>query len=213
MKPLIYALRDPRDGRIRYVGYSKNFAARLHYHYRDRRHSVSKRIQCLAQPWLFELAENAITPVSECLEWLSTDSDWEERERYWIAHFKNLGEPLLNGTSGGMGTDVGNWDRVSPERRAEWARNISEGTKRTWHQRSPENKDKALAILAANRKPWSYKYEKEQKTKSQLASEKRWSDPDQKAKHTVRMKSLWAKWRVDHGMTGTWDERRKQGLT
>lgn len=201
MTPLIYALYDPRDGRARYVGYTKNFANRMGYHYRD----TKRKLQCSTQPWLLELAELGMLPVGRIIEKLEPGVSWEERERFWIAHFKAQWEPLLNETGGGYGTLGRRWT-LSPER----CQQISKRNKQVWLNRTPEQKQAALDILKANWKPWSYKWEKAGKTQGEIASEKRWAYEELRIKHSERMKKRWEKWRAERGITGTWEERRKK---
>ena len=107
-KPVIYILGDPRNNAVKYVGYTSNFANRMHYHYRSPTPSRTK-IACHAYPWLLELADLGMLPVSKIVEVIEEGADWEERERHWIAHYKNLNEPLLNHTIGGRGNKQGAW--------------------------------------------------------------------------------------------------------
>lgn len=60
MRPTLYALRDPRDRRVRYVGGSTRPRARLRQHVEA---PSSRRVQ----EWIAELAAAAMRPILEIL--------------------------------------------------------------------------------------------------------------------------------------------------
>lgn len=94
MTDFIYTLTDPRDGAIRYVGKTDNPERRLAMHLKERYHSHKNH-------WLQELASEGLKPIMTIIETVSEGQGWEDRERYWIAHFRAIGCPLTNGTDGG----------------------------------------------------------------------------------------------------------------
>lgn len=88
----IYALLDPRDERLRYVGITtKPLAERLEKHLREAKHATHHRA-C----WLRSLGS---VPLIRPLE----ETDDATRECYWIAHYRALGYDLTNSTDGGDG--------------------------------------------------------------------------------------------------------------
>lgn len=88
-KHVIYALVDPRDGMVRYVGVTKNPARRLTDHLRGGRGQSGKK------DWIEELQAIKLMPVFVFLDSvLDVISKQEERE--WITHFQRLGL-LYNG--------------------------------------------------------------------------------------------------------------------
>ncbi len=89
----IYALKDPSNGEVRYVGKTNDLRVRINQHLQDRSQSHKSR-------WLRPLSE---PPSVEVLEILDADANWPERERYWIAHYRSLGARLTNLTDGGEG--------------------------------------------------------------------------------------------------------------
>jgi hypothetical protein len=127
---VIYALRDPRDWHVYYVGYTKNLFRRMHYHFRERKYE--KRGSPLSKDWLVELAQIGLLPVSEILEVVEEGVNWEARERFWIAYLKNIGEPLLNGTEGGLGG--------RPSSEAQIKRSAS--MRKTWNSFPPEERER-----------------------------------------------------------------------
>jgi len=93
----IYALIDPRDGAVRYVGKSKN---------PEKRRNAHCHRQCSAglKRWIDELNTFGLKPSFEVLE-LCGAKDWPERERFWISEQRKLTVELLNVCNGGNGTD------------------------------------------------------------------------------------------------------------
>ena len=94
----IYALLDPRDGTLRYVGKSNNPTVRRYEHV------------CASQlfakthrnNWIKSLLENGHKPEMVVLEEVPS-SEWKTSESWWIEYWKFLGANLVNGTSGGDG--------------------------------------------------------------------------------------------------------------
>lgn len=95
----IYALIDPRDNIVRYVGVTKNVYSRLKEHTK----SSSKKDD--KGEWIAELDKLGLSPELEILETINVEpgeveSDIDvialEREKYWINRFLELGVPLLN---------------------------------------------------------------------------------------------------------------------
>lgn len=96
-KTSIYALKDPRTDKIRYVGKTRqSIKARISAHFLD-------KCKCLRTAWMNELKSLGLRPVFIILESLDDKSTWQEREIYWIAKMKELGADLTNSTSGGDG--------------------------------------------------------------------------------------------------------------
>lgn len=94
----IYALVDPREGEIRYVGKSQNPHHRLCEHYR---HSNAK-YNPHKYAWLIGLRTIGLAPETKILETVQFGA-WQDREKFWIAHLKECGARLLNITDGGDG--------------------------------------------------------------------------------------------------------------
>ena len=103
----IYALIDPRDSRIRYIGKSTNPKKRLGVHLRDSGN-------CHRVAWIQSLLKVGMVPQLAIMEEVAADADWQERERFWIQMHRSAGCDLTNGTDGGDGGDTGNG---LPERR------------------------------------------------------------------------------------------------
>lgn len=98
----IYALIDPRNIQIRYVGKTVNpLSLRLQEHIWISRTNRSK---CRRAVWIKELFELNLKPEIKLLETVE-EKDWKEAERRWEDELKAQGFDLLNSmpTGGGCG--------------------------------------------------------------------------------------------------------------
>lgn len=96
----IYALVDPRDSAIRYVGQALKPKRRLKEHIQSARKQNSKNPH--KDGWIRQLLELGLCPELEILEFCCIE-DSPERERLWIKKLGNGGSPLTNITEGGGG--------------------------------------------------------------------------------------------------------------
>lgn len=106
----IYALVDPKDGRIRYIGKTRyTLAKRLAEHCQDRRmrhnrHKIN---------WIRLLESEGMRPLIRLLEECQ-ESDWQEREKFWIALHRAT---VTNVTDGGNGSsEIRNRVLLGPQR-------------------------------------------------------------------------------------------------
>ena len=90
----IYGLVDPETDEMRYVGKSNNPKVRYQYHLADKNTNPHKTA------WIRRLSERGLKPNLVILE-ETTQKQWEERERYWIKHYRDEGAPLVNILEGG----------------------------------------------------------------------------------------------------------------
>jgi len=90
----IYALIDPITKQPRYVGKTDNLSRRLATHLKDRSH-------CHRAHWIQSLLSQGLKPTLLVIESIPSDQGWQERERFWISHYRNLGCTLTNNTDGG----------------------------------------------------------------------------------------------------------------
>ena len=89
----IYALHDPRDWSIRYVGKANNPASRLKMHIGS--HSVVRM-----QKFIKELRLSGLTPTVSILQACS-QAQWTYWEKFWIATARDSGADLINIAPGG----------------------------------------------------------------------------------------------------------------
>lgn len=100
----VYALVDPRDSQVRYVGVTVTAVeARSRRHILEAHHKDTdgnwKRVS-VHNLWLRELGALGLSPTVLVLE-ITTD---RKRECYWITHHRELGCNLNNQSKGGEGS-------------------------------------------------------------------------------------------------------------
>ena len=95
----IYALKDPRDYQIKYIGKTVDIDRRRKEHSQIHRNKKSRK-----NSWIAHLVKNSMQPIMEILEECE-ESKWIEREKYWIRYYKELGFDLKNMTLGGESND------------------------------------------------------------------------------------------------------------
>lgn len=101
-KVQIYALIDPRNNQIRYVGKTINtLQNRLREHIWISR---TERSKCRRAVWIKELFESNLKPEIVLLETVN-ENQWRKAEQKWEKDLKNQGFDLLNDlpTGGGCG--------------------------------------------------------------------------------------------------------------
>lgn len=91
----VYALQDPRDESIRYVGMTKTPRNRFYQHVYGAKKSAHRMP---TSSWIADLLTLDMKPNLIILEEYRTDRiSWvREVEAQWIAHYKAAGAPLLN---------------------------------------------------------------------------------------------------------------------
>ena len=104
----IYALIDPRDGEIRYVGLTTNsLKVRLAKHVSDWRNTYRGR-------WVKLLKQLGLRPIIRLIQYVPIQHRGDA-EVYWIALFRSKGCRLTNTGDGGL-APLGR--KISPETRA-----------------------------------------------------------------------------------------------
>lgn len=92
-RSVIYALIDPRDGRVRYIGKAKDAQKRLKGHMRETRRRSP------LYSWIASLKKQGLQPSCEIL--LTCVGDWCEAEKRLIAEYREKFSDLLNLADGG----------------------------------------------------------------------------------------------------------------
>ena len=103
----IYTLHDPRDPVvIRYVGFTVDVEKRKHTHIIK---AINGRDKTLCGLWKKSLLVVGVEPSLTVIE-TGKGPSWEEAERRWIKHFREVfGDLLLNMASGGCGPTGARW--------------------------------------------------------------------------------------------------------
>src|ERR1700676_2228644 len=89
----IYALHDPRDWSIRYVGKANDPTHRLKIH-------IANRGVVRMRKFIQELRADGLIPVLSILQ-TCPRSAWQPWEKFWIATIRQSGAHLLNVAPGG----------------------------------------------------------------------------------------------------------------
>jgi hypothetical protein len=95
---LIYILIDPRDGQVRYVGWTIDLRQRLRDHMKPSRLNGNQR----RDRWLASLIADGFYPHVETVEH-GDGQGHAEAECKWITRYRSLGFDLTNLTDGGEG--------------------------------------------------------------------------------------------------------------
>lgn len=128
MSVYVYALIDPVDGRIRYVGKSSEPRERLTTHIREARRGGPLH----SRRWIASVLKNQKTPELMLLAICESNDEANVEERWWIAKLTAQGADLTNRTPGGDGQPKGY--KPTPEA-IEAARAKLRGQHRTDEQR------------------------------------------------------------------------------
>ena len=97
----IYALKDPQDGEIRYIGKSNNPKGRFSVHVWEARRSEKRNHRV---NWIRKILDKGGTPELEVIDEIPFQY-WQALEAAYIQFFRESGCDLVNGTDGGDGTD------------------------------------------------------------------------------------------------------------
>jgi len=96
----IYALCEYPSWRPRYVGKTVQYLHDRHKaHIRDAKRGGTRPVNY----WLRKQIANGKRLAIKLIEYVGPETDWAERERYWIATYRSKQPDLLNLTDGGEG--------------------------------------------------------------------------------------------------------------
>jgi hypothetical protein len=107
IKVIIYALKCPNTGLIRYIGKSCDVKTRFRKH-------LTARKKTACSKWIFHLKENNLKPELVILDEVEKNK-WQESEIGYIKLFRSMGAPLLNHTIGGEGGNTMGGRKLTPE--------------------------------------------------------------------------------------------------
>jgi hypothetical protein len=94
----IYTLSDPHTEEIRYVGKTvETLNKRLSKHTSNIKNLNEKNHRAF---WIKSLVQKGLKPIIRLIEEVPFEI-WEEREKYWIKYYRDLGLNLVNSTDGG----------------------------------------------------------------------------------------------------------------
>lgn len=97
-KVKIYSLSNPITNEIFYIGRTKaRLSARLSSHYYCSRHNSTPR-----DIYIASLIKHGLKPIIKVIEDVE-EVIWREKEKYWIAYYRNINPNLTNLAEGGEG--------------------------------------------------------------------------------------------------------------
>lgn len=114
----IYALTEPDGVTVRYVGQTVNLVERYKKHLRV--NSGQQNIHRVN--WIRSVLNRGEKPLMIELEAVPPCGAWEEREKYWIAYYRELGFDLTNYSDGGDGPVGFRWSEEEKRRMSEQRR-------------------------------------------------------------------------------------------
>jgi hypothetical protein len=98
----IYALSDPRDNQIRYIGKANKPKDRYNNHYNSSRDKDTHK-----RNWINSVRKDGFRPEMIVLDEVPK-TEWQYWEKFYICLFKTWGFNLVNYTNGGDGSTFGN---------------------------------------------------------------------------------------------------------
>lgn len=90
MKTFIYALIDPRNQQIKYIGKANNPKLRFNGHLRE-----CLKTETLKNNWIKSLLNKGLKPIVEIIDEV-LESEWQFWERHYISLYKSWGFKLKN---------------------------------------------------------------------------------------------------------------------
>lgn len=131
----VYALIDPRDGAVRYVGCTNNPEHRIADHICEAR---TKETNQGKKRWILSILADGLRPVMEVLQ-KTDDLSWEEDESRWIQVHRETGAELLNLTDGGCGSPGYDPPAIVREHMSAWHSSTNKTHCKHGHEFIPSN--------------------------------------------------------------------------
>lgn len=196
----IYRLVDPREpARVRYVGKTAcSLATRLRRHLNEARRGLKAH----RYHWIRGLLADGVRPAIELIE-LCSASEWQAREKHWIAELRAKCHPLTNTGPGGDGMDSDAWrevwqrpgqrDRQSKALIAYNADPAVRERKRTqglarWSGK-PRSRQRLTSEAYSAAQVGAWERHAGRRTKQSAASRARWADPTYRARVSAVMRA------------------------
>ena len=171
----IYVLRDPTTNEIRYVG--KTFHK---LKYRLQQHIADRFGKSHRSRWINKIINSGLSPIIESVE--DNISDWQNRERFWIKFYREMGIRLVNQTDGGEGFSP--W---TDERRLKQ----SERMKSIMSTDEAKNRSREIG-KALGKKSKGRKTSPERNKKVSNALYVRWSSEESRKKQSRKLKEFYS---------------------
>lgn len=145
---LIYALIDPRDSAIKYIGLTTTGFSRISAHFNAKKKENTRKVN-----WVLKLRSLGLCFSVKYLQYCDNIEELKTAEKHWIKFYRDLGIELLNHTDGGE-------DVFRPSYSQEDRKKISERTKKA--MQDPAIREKIRQANLGNTIRKGKKYTKEQ---------------------------------------------------
>jgi hypothetical protein len=188
MQCIIYALIDPRNNLIRYIGKTKHGTKRIDQHYK-----ILKKDQTYKAGWLRQLESAGVKFDSYVLDVAESPAALNELEVWWIAYGRALGWPLTNMTGGGDGLALPTEEtlhRMSAARVRQWEEDPSfremhrEKALKQW-----QDPEFAAMVSRLGKERWEDpEFRAKQSEDARRKGSTRWQDPDYRSKMVEGMR-------------------------
>jgi len=96
----IYALCCPETGEVRYVGQTTNGITRLYGHWKDFKLNKQGRL-IRVKAWIKNLKSRGLKFTVKYLDYGSTREELNQKEIFWIKHYRSVNANLVNAAEGG----------------------------------------------------------------------------------------------------------------
>lgn len=114
MKTIFIYKLSSSEGDIRYIGKTTNIKRRLSAHISEAKKAKGKRH---VLNWISNLLSKGELPIITVIE-VCNESNWQEREQYWIDYYRKIVPNLCNLADGGLGgSGVKNFSKEEINRR------------------------------------------------------------------------------------------------
>ena len=215
----IYILRDPANAEVRYVGKTTMPKRRLRGHLTG---CMSRESH--AARWLRKLIAGGVEPLMEIVETIenSNDEDWQNRERFWIAHFIQLGCRLTNATDGGIGglkMSEETRRKMSVAKKGKTKKPFSESHRANLSKAFKGRKPSAIALRRMSEAHLGRKHSEETKRKIGLAHKgiltAKMAEQIKRLAEARRGKKLSAEWREKMRLSHLrrWEKQNRQAVS
>jgi hypothetical protein len=93
-KGVVYALIDPRDNQVRYIGSSVELEKRIRQHILDSRRADHEGYSA-CKKWIYSVLQAGYQPIVNIVE-ITIQESLKDAEEYWIETFLKSGYLLMN---------------------------------------------------------------------------------------------------------------------